>query len=280
MDVSPALFACFQKLIYEQAGIWLAPHKTALLRSRLSQRLRELGCSGMAEYYAIVSREGSDVERQRMLDCVTTHETHFFREPQHFKYLEQEVFPRWRQEAQEGRRPRRVRVWSAGCSTGQEPYSLAMLLLENFRPSQSWLLEVMATDISTRALDSARAALYPAAQADEIPGDYLRRYMLRGTDEREGWIRPAPEVRALVSFGQLNLMDEKRPSAERFDLVFCRNVMIYFDLDSKRKSTALLSSALSPQGLLMAGHSENLHGLMPGLKLVAPTIYALKDLSQ
>jgi chemotaxis protein methyltransferase CheR len=151
-----------------------------------------------------------------------------------------------------------------------------MLLLENFRPSQLWLLDVVATDISTRALDSAQAALYPAAQADEIPADYLRRYMLRGTGEREGWMRPAPEVRALVSFAQLNLMDNKLPGTERFDLIFCRNVMIYFDLDSKRKSIALLSSALSPQGLLLAGHSENLNGLMPGLKLVAPTIYSIE----
>jgi chemotaxis protein methyltransferase CheR len=275
--LSPALFACFQKLIYEQAGIWLAPHKTALLCGRLSQRLRELGCCGMAEYYAVVSKEGSDAERQRMLDCITTNETHFFREPQHFEYLEREVFPRWRQEAQEGRRTRRVRVWSAGCSTGQEPYSLAMLLLENFRSSQPWLLEVVGTDISTRALDTAQAAVYPATQAGDIPTDYLRQYMLRGIGEREGWIRPTPEVRALVSFGQLNLIDNKLPGAERFDLVFCRNVMIYFDLDSKRKSTALLSSALSPKGLLLAGHTENLNGLLPGLKLVAPTIYSLKE---
>jgi chemotaxis protein methyltransferase CheR len=273
-SISPALFVCFQQLIYRESGIWLAPHKTALLCGRLARRLQRFGCKSMTEYFTIVSRPDAVGERQQMLNCIATNETRFFREQQHFDFLEHKLFPTWRREVESGKRPRRIRVWSAGCSTGQEPYSVAMLLLHSFKSPARWCMQILATDLSTHALETAREALYPATQVPDIPQHYLHGFMLRGMEEQRGWIKPSAEVRSLVTFRQLNLTGAEPPSSELFDLIFCRNVMIYFDIESKHKAMVLLTQRLAPGGLLLIGHSENLHGMMPGLKTIVPTIYS------
>src|ERR1700751_5457872 len=162
------LFRKFQELIYKEAGIWLATHKHALLTGRLSRRLRVLGLSNMQHYFQLVAQPDQQHERAVMIDCITTNETHFFRESRHFDYLERQVFPKWQQEAAAGERPMRLRIWSAGCSTGEEPYSLAMLLLKHFPEGKGWDLEVLATDISTRVLEKARAAVYPIEKSKQI----------------------------------------------------------------------------------------------------------------
>ena len=272
--ISPELFNRFQSMIYREVGIWLAAHKTALLTGRLSRRLRLLGLSSMAEYYKLVTQPDQQHERAIMIDCITTNETHFFREPRHFEFLAHSVFPRWRQQAEAGQRQKRVRIWSAGCSTGEEPYSLAMMLLKYFG-SDGWDLEILATDISTRVLEKARAALFPIDKAKEIPKDYLHEYMLKGTKEQEGLMKASPELHKLVRFSRVNLNADSYPLTGNFDLVFCRNVLIYFDETSKKKVVSGLLRHLAPKGILFVGHSENLSGMMPNLKSIVPTVYSV-----
>jgi chemotaxis protein methyltransferase CheR len=272
--LTPGLFTKFQQLVYEEAGIWLAAHKHALLTGRLARRLRLLGLSNMQEYYRLVTQPDQQHERAVMIDCITTNETHFFREPRHFDYLEREVFPQWKQEASEGARPMRLRIWSAGCSSGQEPYSLAMLLLKHFPREKDWEIEILGTDISIRVLEKARAATYPIEKSKEIPAEYLRAYMLKGKGDRKSEMKVSPELHRVVRFARVNLHADSYPILGTFDLIFCRNVLIYFDQDSKVKVIGGILRHLSPSGLLFVGHSEHLGAIAPGLTTVAPTIHA------
>jgi chemotaxis protein methyltransferase CheR len=277
LSLTPVLFSRFQKLIYSESGIWLGPQKQALLTSRLARRLRLLGLGSMSEYFRLVSQADQQHERSVMLDCITTNETHFFREPRHFDYLAQEVIPRWKQEAEAGKRIRHVNVWCAGCSSGEEPYSLAMLFLRHLPPEGGWFPQILASDISTRVLEKAREAMFPIEKAHEIPKDYLRAYMLKGTKESSGMMRVVPELQKIVRFARINLFADSCPVQGTFDLIFCRNVLIYFDDRSKEKVVAGLVRHLSPTGMLFVGHSEHLHGISRELRLVAPTVYGLKS---
>jgi chemotaxis protein methyltransferase CheR len=278
-SLAPALFAKFQELIYQEAGIWLAIHKHALLTGRLARRLRLLGLSSMQQYFHLVTQSDQQHERAVMIDCITTNETHFFREARHFDFLSQHVFPRWHQEAAAGQRTTHLRVWSAGCSSGEEPYSLAMLLLKHFPVEKGWDLEVLATDISTRVLEKAREAVYPIEKMKDIPQEYLRAYMLKGRGEHKGVMKVSPELRRVVRFARVNLHADFYPLQGFFDLVFCRNVLIYFDQKSKEKVINGILRHLSPSGLLFVGHSEHLAGISPSLKTVAPTVHALMPAS-
>ncbi len=264
-------FARFQALVQRESGIWLSPAKRALLVGRLSRRLRELGVGSFREYYDLVAADPA--ERVRMLDCVTTNETHFFREPRHFAFLAERVYPRWHAEALAGRRPRSVRAWSAACSTGEEPYSLAMSLLRAFPPASGFALEILATDLSTRALERARAATWPIEKAAEIPAADLRAFMLRGTGGQAGRMGAGPEIRNLVRFARLNLVDEAWPPLGTFDLVFCRNVLIYFAPATKTRVVGRLLRHLGPAGLVFLGHAESLSGMGHAVRSVLPTIY-------
>ena len=272
--LTPALFAKFQAVIYKESGIWLGSHKHALLTGRLARRLRLLGLNTMKEYFHLLSQSDQQHERALMIDCITTNETHFFREPRHFDFLVEQVFPRWKREAAAGERQSRLTIWSAGCSTGEEPYSLAMLLLNHFPPDQGWFVEILATDISTRVLEKARAATFPIEKAKEIPREYLRAHMLKGTGEQSGVMRASPELQKMVRFARVNLSADSYPIDGSFDLIFCRNVLIYFDQRSKQKVVAGLLQHLCPSGLVFVGHSEHLGGISPGLRSVAPTVYA------
>jgi chemotaxis protein methyltransferase CheR len=233
----------------------------------------------MQEYYQLVTQPDQQHERAVMIDCITTNETHFFREPRHFDYLERQVFPKWLQEAAAGERAMRLRVWSAGCSSGEEPYSLAMLLLKNFPESNGWDIEVLGTDISTRVLEKARAATYPIEKSKDIPAGYLRAYMLKGRGDHKAMMKVSPELHRVVRFARVNLHADSYPILGSFDLVFCRNVLIYFDQESKIKVIGGILRHLSSSGLLFVGHSEHLGGIAPSLKTVAPTIHALASSS-
>ena len=273
VTVTPALFARFQRLIYDETGIWLSESKTALLCGRLARRLRALDFKSLREYYELVSQPEQDEERVRMIDAITTNETRFFREPKHFEYLVGTLFPLWRKLAGQGLRPKRVRVWSAGCSSGEEPYSLAMVLAENLPASEGWDVRILATDISTRVLAIAQEGIYRIAGSADIPRDMLQRFMLKGHSEYEGKMKVAREIRDIVEFQRLNLGDDVYPVRETFDAIFCRNVLIYFDATSKTRVVDKLVRHLAPQGLLFIGHAENLHSVTQGLRSVAPTVY-------
>jgi chemotaxis protein methyltransferase CheR len=274
LSLTPALFAKFQALIYHESGIWLGSHKQALLTGRLARRLRLLGLSTMQEYFRLVSQPDQQHERAVMIDCITTNETHFFREPRHFDFLVRQVFPLWKGQAADGKRLNRLSIWSAGCSTGEEPYSLAMLLLKHFPPDLGWSVEILATDISTKVLEKARAAIFPIEKSKEIPQEFLRAYMLKGTGEQSGVMRASPELQRMVRFARVNLSADSYPIDGAFDLIFCRNVLIYFDQQSKQKVIAGLLQHLASSGLLFVGHSEHLGGISPGIKSVASTVYA------
>jgi chemotaxis protein methyltransferase CheR len=265
-------FALFQALIRREAGIFLGPAKKALLVGRLARRLRELGLDSFGAYYHLVVERG-DEELTRLFDSICTNETHFFREPRQFEFLEQRVFPGWKAEAASGRRARRIRVWSAACSTGEEPYSLAMTLWDHFPPAAGWGIEILATDLSTRVLERARAAIWPVEKAGEIPLGYLKAYMLKGIGPQAGKMKAGPEIRSLVRFERLNLNGEVYAVAGLFDLIFCRNVLIYFDAGSRARVVGRLLARLAPEGYLFLGHAESLGGLTDRVRSVATTVY-------
>lgn len=265
-------FSLFQALIYREAGIYLCPAKKALLVGRLARRLRELGLRSFGEYYRHVKR-GNEEERVYVLDAISTNETHFFREARHFEFLERHVFPDWRTRMSSGLRTRHIRAWSAGCSTGEEPYTLAMVLRDHFPPLSGWEVEILATDLSSRVLGQARAAVWPIEKAREIPAKYLKAYMLRGVGNQEGTMKAGPEIRSMVRFERINLNDETYPVTGMFDLIFCRNVLIYFDVESKVRVVHRLLNYLAPGGYFFVGHAESLNGLTDRVRSVIPTVY-------
>jgi chemotaxis protein methyltransferase CheR len=252
-------FSLFQALVQRESGIRLSDGKRALLIGRLTRRLRDLGCRSFGQYYQRVQSDPDEL--MQMLDRVSTHETHFFREPHHFELLEREVLPRWSRS--------RMRVWSAACSTGEEPYSLAMTLVDHLPPDRC---SVLGSDLSEGVLTAARAAVWPAAKAAEIPPRHLKRFMLRGVRSRDGWIKAGPELRARVQFARVNLVEAAYPVEGAFDLIFCRNVLIYFDAELRARVIDRLIDRLAPDGLLFVGHAESLIGV-PRLSCVVPTVY-------
>ena len=274
VSVSPALFEKFQQLIHQETGIWLGATKMALLCGRLSRRLRVLGISGLEEYFELVAQPEHFSERVAMIDAITTNETRFFREAKHFKFLEARVIPWWLRGAQQGLRPKTIRVWSAACSSGEEPYSVAMLLAAHLMPEQDWNVTILATDISTRMLERARAGIYEIAKSADIPERLLKSFMLKGIAKEEGQMKVMPRIQEMVEFQRLNLAQGPYPPNGYFDLILCRNVLIYFDIESKHKVVERLTRCLTGGGLLFLGHAENLSGIRSPLRSLAPAIYA------
>ncbi len=266
-------FNLIRELVYRQAGIFLTPVKKALVTARLAPRLRALALDSFGAYYKHVVSKGNEAELVRMLDCICTNETHFFREPTHFDFLVQRAIPEWREQAAARLRPRRVRVWSAACSTGEEPYSLAMVLLSQFPPGSGWDVEVVATDLSTRALARAEEGLWSIDKAEEIPPEYRRSFMLKGVRSREGWMRAGPAIRSVVRFARLNLHAESYPGMGTFDAIFCRNVLIYFDAESKTGVLHRLLGHLEPRGYFFLGLSESLAGVSVAARCIHPAVY-------
>jgi len=256
-------FGFLTALLREHTGISLGPGKEALVAGRLDKRVRQLGLGGYGEYVALL-RQRDEAELHQMINLLTTNETFFFREPRHFEYLQQIVVP-----ARDPGRP--LRVWSAASSTGEEAYTTAMVLAESLPPAQ-W--EIVGSDISTRVVEVARRALYPIEAAERIPPALLRKYCLRGREEYEGLMTVCRPLRARVEFHCLNLMEDLRRLG-RFDVVFLRNVMIYFDLPTKRDLVDRLQDLLVPGGHLIIGSSESLNAIPSALTMVEPSIYRL-----
>jgi chemotaxis protein methyltransferase CheR len=268
-------FRLFQALVLEQSGIHLTDVKRALLVGRLSKRLRELGLESFEAYYRLIVDGPDKEERVRMINCICTHETHFFREPKQWELLEQTVLPRWREQGEAGERPRRIRAWSAACSSGEEPFTLAMSLLAHL--PASWDIEILATDLSTAVLERARQAIWSIEKAAEIPADYLKRFMLRGRTDHGGTyagrMKAGPALRQVVKFQQHNLNESHAVPGAPFDLIFCRNVLIYFSPESKPRVIDHLLSQLAPAGMLFLGHAESLNGINARVRGVIPSVY-------
>lgn len=265
-------FIRFRQLIESETGIHLSDAKRGLLVTRLSRRVRDLGMSSLGEYFEHLQRGVDPGERVRMFDAISTNETRFFREPHHFELMAAEIFPRWKALAARGARERRIRIWSAGCSSGEEPYSVAMSLLEAFDPAQ-WDLRVDATDLSTRVLDIARRGEWPARKAADVPEPLLRRYMLRGTRSQEGVMKAGDAIRGIVRFGRQNLMDEPYSMPGHYDIVLCRNVLIYLRQANRVRVVHNLLSHLADGGFFFIGHSETLAGIADGPRAAGPNVY-------
>jgi len=264
-------FRLFQKLVHHEAGIFLSDQKRALLVGRLAPRMRALELPTFGSYFERISSDREELVR--MIDSICTNETQFFREPKQFAFLEQHVVPAWRAEAHAGTRARRVRVWSAGCSTGEEPYSIAMSLTWHL---PDWTIEILASDLSTKVLERAEAAIWPIERAEQIPPHYRRTFMLRGRGTQEARMAARPEIASLIRFERINLNLDSYSAAGTFDLIFCRNVLIYFDTPSKKRVIDRLLDRLDPHGYLFLGHSESLHGF-DRVHAAGPTVYALKE---
>jgi chemotaxis protein methyltransferase CheR len=262
--LSDAEFELFRKLIYDAAGISMAPSKKALISGRLSKRLRELGYSTFRDYFNWIDKPHNDPaaqrERQNAIDHLTTNETYFFREEKHFDYIRDRLIPQWA--------GRSVRLWSAASSSGEEAYTLAMVMEKHHRGS--W--EIVGTDISTRVVASATRGQYPLLRAKNIARDYLRSYCLKGVGENEGTFRIDAKLRRKVSFRTGNLQEDLS-SVGMFDLVMLRNVLIYFNVEIKKRVVANVLRQLKPGGCLMVGHSESLHGVSAAVQAVQPATY-------
>jgi chemotaxis protein methyltransferase CheR len=265
-ELSDHEFSLFQALIQREAGIFLSPVKKPLLVGRLGRRVRDLGLPSFGAYYRRLQQDPD--ERVRMLDRVSTNKTHFFREPAQFAFLER-TLPL----LTAAPRPRRVRAWSAGCSTGEEAYSLAAVLLAHLPAEPRWEVEIVGTDISTRVLDKARAAVWPLPKSLEVPPDYLRAYFLKGHGSQEGLMKAGPALRGTVRFERRNLVEPEKAPAGPFDLIFCRNVLIYFEAATKARVLESLLARLSPEGYLFLGHAESLQSLTRRAASVGPTVY-------
>jgi chemotaxis protein methyltransferase CheR len=264
-------FRMLQQLIYREAGIHLSDAKKALVSGRLTRRVRALGCRDFTAYYQHV--ESNQNERTSMLDCISTNETRFFREPKQFEFLDETVLPHWRALGDAGQIPKRIRAWSAACSTGEEPYTLAMLLAAHFPAAEGWSVEILASDLSTRVLDAAREGVWPIERSHDIPERLRKAYMLRGIRAEEGRMRAHPALKSMIEFRRINLNDRDYGIRGTFDLIFCRNVLIYFNRDSKEAVIQRLLRYLSGSGLFFLGHAESLTPSAYGMEHAGPTIY-------
>jgi chemotaxis protein methyltransferase CheR len=258
--------------IEKEVGIQLPPSKHVMVESRLRKRLRALGLSNFPAYMARVFGATPDEgERIHLIDALTTNKTDFFREPHHFTYLAQEALPALLAEG-DGRSTRPLTVWSAASSTGEEPFTLAMVLSE-FAESQALNWQILATDISTAVLDRARRAIYTDSCAAAIPGVLKHKYLLRSRDRAQGLVRIHPRLRQKVTFQRLNLLSRHYTIPRPIDVIFCRNVFIYFNRATQAQILLRFADALRPGGFVFLGHSETTNGLTVPLVQVAPTVY-------
>jgi chemotaxis protein methyltransferase CheR len=252
------------RLVYERSGISLHSGKRALVLARLQKRLRRGGFTSFKAYLEHVERDRSGAEITTLLDAIATNHTSFFREPQHFDFLRKTVLPAFAG-------GKAFKVWSAACSSGEEAVTIAITVLDaqDATPSS---VRLLATDLSTKALATASAGVYKMERVTSIPMDILRRHFQKGLGEQAGTARVAPHVRKLIEYRQLNFLDITDLN-ERFDVIFCRNVMIYFDREMQQRVVSLLERHLVPGGYIFISHSESLNGTTHGLRWVAPAVY-------
>jgi chemotaxis protein methyltransferase CheR len=259
-------FQRFRTLIYDISGIALSYQKRTLLASRLSKRVAELGLETFSEYYELMTGDPKREEFTRLLDLISTNKTDFFREPKHFDFLRDEILP-------ELAGHKRIRIWSSACSTGEEPYTIAITLCEGVRNPAEWDCKILASDLSTRVLAKAASGVYDEERVRGMPPDIIQQHFLRGRGDSEGLLKVKPHLAEMIRFHRINLMDERFPIKSPLDLIFCRNVMIYFDRPTQETLINKFHHYLKPGGYLFIGHSESLQWINHSFKLVAPTIY-------
>jgi chemotaxis protein methyltransferase CheR len=269
----PRDFARLASFIEEYSGIKMPAGKATMLEGRLRRRLRATGHQNLRQYCAyLFEQNGIEAETVHLIDAVTTNKTEFFREPEHFRFLTERALPRILGSAPPGSfRP--LKIWSAASSTGAEPYTIAMVLADKARQMPGLRFDVLATDICTEVLETAVAGIYPEAMAQPVPEPLRRAYVLRSKDRSRQLVRIAPALRAKVRFGRLNLMDEQYPVDTDMDVIFCRNILIYFDKPVQAAVLSRLCAHLRRGGYLILGHSESLAGFHLPLEPAGPTVF-------
>ncbi len=255
------------EFIYERCRIRLHSGKEALIKARLGKRIRHLGFSGLAEYCDFLRTRGDDGEFTKVVDALTTNFTNFLREEEHFKFLVEKALPALLPPGQ-----KKFQIWSAASSSGEEPYTAGFYLSEHYAPTQGWDWRITASDISTKVLDRARLGLYAEDRVTTVPQEWLRKYFQKGIGQWAGQYRIKRSVSERVAFRQINLIEEYS-HAQPFEIIFCRNVMIYFDRVTQEQLVNRLCRFLSPKGYLFIGHSESLNGLNVPLRCLRPSIY-------
>lgn len=268
-ELRTADFRKMSALLYEKSGILLQPVKMNLLEARIRKRLRALGLPSFQAYSDFLfTQEGQDQELENFINVLTTNKTDFMREFAHFEFLTEEVLPRLL------RKRKRLSFWSAACSKGAEPYTLAMVLEEYLRmnPQCGLCYQILATDISTKVLNEAVQAVYDEDDIEPIPMDWRKRYILRGRSNYRGQVRMAPVLRDKIQFRHLNLM-EAFDNRSQHDVIFCRNVTIYFDRETQNRLVRKFLNIMQPDGYLIMGHSESLDIQANPIKACAPSVY-------
>lgn len=294
-------FKLFRSLVHERTGIWLRDGKQIMLASRLSRRLRYHGLPDFASYYDFVQRvQHNSDEIRELINCVTTNKTSFFRERHHFEFMANTVVPQIKSAARQGS-AKNIRVWSAACSTGEEPYSIAITLLEKLQAPESlksvartqdgakrlglpglvtapgsWKIEVVASDIDTAVLATATRAVYRDDSLATVDTPLQRKYFLRGKDDMQGYVKVKPDVARLVQFKRINLMDAQWPLDNLFDVIFFRNALIYFNQETQDVFLRKMARYLKPNGYLFLGNSEHIPWLADILAPLNHTMYQLR----
>ncbi len=270
-------FRLFRELIYELTGISLSDAKRQLVQSRLQKRLRHYKLTSFREYYDLVQQKTKKSELTELINCITTNKTEFYREPHHFEFVAREILPEMMRRARRGEISRRIRVWHAGCSTGEEPYTLALTLAEALGQEPNWDVRQLASDIDTQVLAHAERGIYELERIAPVPERLVKKYFRQGTGEQAGYVKVSPALRDRITFRRINLLDDTWPIRNdvRFDMIFCRNVIIYFDKPTQRRLLTRFQEWLRPGGCLFIGHSESLFGINHHFESLGGTIYRL-----
>lgn len=268
MTLDEKHFRIIAETVRQRCGINLRSGKKELIKSRLLKRLRVLNLASFDEYIRFLKNDATGAELTTMIDCLTTNKTNFHREPAHFEFMVRTILP--------GLAARRLRIWSAGCSTGEEPYTIAVHLREYLPDPDRWDAKILATDVSTRVLAKARIGRYPESALEDLPPMLAARHFITPAVEGERLREVAPEARRLVSFAQLNLMGDW-PMQGPFDIIFCRNVMIYFEKPIQERLIKRFRLLLAVGGHLFVGHSESLAGIEHGFTYVQPATYQRRE---
>jgi len=261
-------FKAFQTLIMEHTSIVISDEKEELIYGRLTRRLRKLGMTSFDDYYNLIAN-GDSEELEQFINVVTTNLTSFYRESHHFDHLKNELIPKL---LEQNAGTKKLRIWSAGCSTGEEPYSIAMTLMESISDIHTWDVKILATDIDSDVLAKASAGIYRDDRIEGLSDETIKQWFKRGKGKQEGFVRVAPELQSLISFKQLNLLKEW-PVKGPFDVLFCRNVVIYFDKPTQKILFEKFAGVLSAHGQMCIGHSETLFKISEDFELLGQTIY-------
>ena len=267
-DINATEFEHFRKFMFAASGVELGTNKRALVQARLSRRVAHLGLKTFSDYWRVVSAPDADAERQFVINALSTNETFFFREPAHFDWFSERI----RQHM--ASRKRVFRVWSAACSSGEEAYTAAIVLKETCGNLCDF--EVVATDINTQVLRDAKRAVYPRARAQKVPVHLLRKYFMYGRDEYRDMLRVVPELTSHVRFMQFNLLSDERAEMGLFDVIFLRNVLIYFNDSTKAEVLENVARYLRPDGVLIISHSETLNGVDTHFLPIRPSLFTLR----